>query len=108
MFDAVAVRSPLPVLVDLWAPWCGPCRTVTPMVERLAAERAGRLKVVEVNVDEAPGTASRYGVQGIPTLLLMSGGTVRDRLVGALPEPRLRQRVDALLDQAAGREAGRA
>ena len=96
-FDAVAVRSPLPVLVDLWAPWRGPCRAVAPIVERVAAERAGRLKVVKVNVDEAPRTAARYGVQGIPTLLLLAGGSVRDRIVGAPPEARMRARVDAFL-----------
>ena len=96
-FDQVAVRSPLPVLVDLWAPWCGPCRMVSPAVERLSVERAGRLKVVKVNVDVAPQTAARYEAMSIPTLLVLSDGRVRDRIVGALPEPALRDRVDAAI-----------
>ena len=96
-FDLVAVQSPLPVLVDLWAPWCGPCRMVSPAVERLSVERAGRLKVVKVNVDVAPQTAARYEAMSIPTLLVLSDGRVRDRIVGALPEPVLRDRVDAAI-----------
>src|SRR5947209_6463888 len=90
-FAALVEGSPLPVLVDVWAPWCGPCRMVGPAVERLARERAGRLKVVKVNADEAPQISRRLRVSGIPTLLLFSGGTERDRTVGALPEPALRQ-----------------
>ena len=96
-FDSAAVQSPLPVLVDLWAPWCGPCRMVAPVVERLAAKRAGRLKVVKVNVDIAKQTAGRYQAMSIPTLLLLSKGHLVDRIVGALPEEALLGRVDALL-----------
>jgi thioredoxin 2 len=84
-----AVESRVPVLVDLWAPWCGPCRIVAPGVERAAAELAGRLKVVKVNVDEAPGVSARFGVQGIPTLLLLRDGTPIARQVGALPSDEL-------------------
>ncbi|MDP9071568.1 MAG: thioredoxin [Actinomycetota bacterium] len=96
-FEAVAEDSRLPVLVDLWAPWCGPCRTVGPAVEQLAAELAGRLKVVKVNVDEAPGISSRYGVQGIPTLLILRDGKVASRQVGALPAADLRAWVEQSL-----------
>jgi thioredoxin 2 len=84
-FDEVVGGSTLPVLVDLWAPWCGPCRIVEPGVERAARELAGRLKAVKVNVDQAPEVAERLGVQGIPTLLIMQGGREVDRQVGALP-----------------------
>jgi thioredoxin 2 len=87
-FDAV-VDTRLPVLVDLWAPWCGPCRLVAPGVERAATELAGRLKVVKVDVDRAPGVSARFGVQGIQTLLLLRDGAVVDRQVGALPPDRL-------------------
>ncbi len=84
-----AVDTPLPVLVDLWAPWCGPCRLVAPGVEQAAAELAGRLKVVKVNVDEAPEVSARFGVQGIPTLLVLRDGVLVDEHVGALPADQL-------------------
>lgn len=87
-FDQV-VGAGLPVLVDLWAPWCGPCRMVAPGVERAATELAGELKVVKVNVDEAPGISLRYGVQGVPTLLILRDGRVVADQVGALPPERL-------------------
>ncbi|MDA8056455.1 MAG: thioredoxin [Actinomycetota bacterium] len=98
-FDAVAVQARLPVLVDLWAPWCGPCRMVSPAVEQLATELAGNLKVVKVNVDEAPGVAARFGARSIPTLLVLSHGETVDRIVGALPARELGIRVRAALDR---------
>ena len=82
----VETRTSVPVLVDLWAPWCGPCRFVGPIVEELAREFAGRLKVVKVNVDENQGLAMRYDARSIPTLLVLTGGRVVDRIVGALPK----------------------
>jgi thioredoxin 2 len=84
----------VPVLVDFWAPWCGPCRMVSPAVEAAARELAGRLKVVKLNVDEAPGIAGRYGVQGIPLLVLHRDGREVDRLTGAVPPPQLRGWLD--------------
>lgn len=93
-FDA-AVTGTTPVLVDLWAPWCGPCRTMAPVLEQLSRERAGTLKVVKVNVDEWPGISARYQVQGIPTLLLFLNGRLVDRQVGAAPGEALRRWVDA-------------
>ena len=83
-FDQIAAGSKLPVLVDLWAPWCGPCRVVAPGVEQAARTMAGRLKAVKVNVDEAPKVAERFGVLSIPTLLILRGGRVVARQVGAL------------------------
>jgi thioredoxin 2 len=88
-FDQVAGNATLPVLVDLWAPWCGPCRVIAPGVEQAARELAGRLKVVKVNVDEAPGVAERFGVRGIPTLLVLRQGREVARQVGAVPPPAL-------------------
>ena len=90
-------QSSLPVLVDLWAPWCGPCKAVAPVLEQLAADLAGRLRVVKVNVDHAPEVSARLGVQGIPTMVLFDGGTEIARQVGALPGPAIRQWVDGEL-----------
>lgn len=91
-------QAQLPVLVDLWAPWCGPCRAVSPALENLARDRAGRIKLVKVNVDESPVTAGRFGVQGIPTLLVLDKGTVVARQTGAAPESALRDWLDKALD----------
>jgi thioredoxin 2 len=85
------VQASIPVLVDFWAPWCGPCRMVSPAVERLAVELAGRLKVVKLNTDGAPEIAGRFAVQGIPLLVLLRDGNEVDRRVGALAEPALRE-----------------
>jgi thioredoxin 2 len=88
-FDAVVGQSTLPVLVDVWAPWCGPCRMITPTVEQLSRELRGRLKVVKVNADDAPGVSQRYGIRSIPTLLLFREGQERARQVGAPPPAQL-------------------
>jgi thioredoxin 2 len=101
-FAAVADAGSLPVLVDVWAPWCGPCRMVSPVLDRLAHELAGRVKLVKVNADTAPGVVGRFSVQGIPTLLLMRRGQVVARQTGASPEPALRAWLEhALADSAA-------
>ena len=94
-FDKVAGESPLPVLVDLWAPWCGPCRMVAPGVEQAARKLAGRLKVVKVNVDQAPGVSARFNASSIPTLLVLDGGKVKARQVGAVPADVLLRWVEA-------------
>jgi thioredoxin 2 len=95
------IAASIPVLVDFWAPWCGPCRMVTPAVENLARELSGRLKVVKLNVDEAPEVAGRYGVQGIPLLVLLRDGQEIARQVGAVPQPALRTWLDSHLGAAA-------
>jgi thioredoxin 2 len=89
-FGAVADQSTIPVLVDVWAPWCGPCRMVSPALEQLATELAGTLKLVKVNADEAPEVSRRFEVQGIPTLVLMQHGKVVAKQVGAAPASTLR------------------
>ena len=89
-FAEVAERASVPVLIDLWAPWCGPCRMVSPALEQLATEMAGRLKLVKVNVDESPKLQQRFGVQAIPTLIVLRDGQVASRQAGAAPAPALR------------------
>jgi thioredoxin 1 len=92
-FDQEVLRSEQPVLVDFWAPWCGPCRMVEPVVEKLAREMSGRLNVAKVNVDENPAISQRYGVQSIPTMMVIRNGQIVDRWMGALPEMAIRSRI---------------
>lgn len=94
--DAALGTSQL-VMVDLWAPWCGPCRMVAPVLERLATRYAGRVKVVKVNVDDNPVAAARFDARSIPTLAFVRDGATVGRVVGAQPEPALAQRIEALL-----------
>ncbi|MGY1836339.1 thioredoxin [Blastococcus sp. SYSU DS0510] len=97
---AVADRAPLPVLLDLWAPWCGPCRMVSPALEELARRFAGRIKLVKVNIDAAPQTARRFTVQAVPTLMLLDHGRVISRQAGAAPAPALQRWVEEALSEA--------
>ena len=88
-FDTVVLQSPLPVLVDFWAEWCGPCKWLSPVVEEIAAEQAGKLVVVKVDADANPGLSRRYSALSLPSLLLFEGGAERTRIVGAMPKRRL-------------------
>ena len=96
-FPAEVERSPLPVLVDAWAAWCGPCRLIAPVIDELAAEMAGRLRVAKLNVDENPATAARFGLQSIPTLLVFKGGREVDRIVGVRPKSEIVRRLQLLV-----------
>jgi thioredoxin 1 len=96
-FDQEVLRSEQPVLVDFWAVWCGPCKAISPVVDSLAATYAGKLKVIKMNVDENGATPSRYGVRGIPTLLLFKGGKVADQIVGYVPESVIDEKIQRLL-----------
>jgi thioredoxin 2 len=92
-FAAEVEHSPLPVLLDLWAPWCGPCQMLAPVLEELAEEMAGRVRVAKLNVDENPRTASRFSVRGIPTLLVLKAGQEVDRIVGVQPKAEIARRL---------------
>jgi thioredoxin 1 len=96
-FDKDVLNSDVPVLVDFWAEWCGPCRMMTPTVDAIANDYAGKVKVGKVNVDENGGTAMRYNVRGIPTLLLFKGGQIVEQKVGAVGKPELQKMIDAHL-----------
>jgi len=92
-FDREVLQSEVPVLVDFWAPWCGPCRAIAPSVDEVATEFQGRAKVLKVNVDEQPEIASKYGVQSIPTLTIFKSGKVADQIVGAVPKQTIVQKL---------------
>ncbi len=94
-FSSEVLESQVPVLVDFWAPWCGPCRMIAPVVEELALENKGTVKIGKVNIDDNPSAAQNYGVSSIPTLMLFKGGQVVDRYVGVQPKSRLQQALDA-------------
>jgi thioredoxin 1 len=96
-FEQEVMRSTEPVLVDFWAPWCGPCKAIAPVIDELANEYAGRLKVVKVNVDDNPQAPSRFGVRGIPTLLVIRGGQVKEQIVGAVPKRHLEKALEQAL-----------
>jgi len=96
-FEQEVIKSTLPVLVDLWAPWCAPCRMVAPVVDKLEEEYNGKVKFCRLNVDESPQTAAKYRIMAIPTLMFFKGGTAVDTVIGAVPKQALQPKIDALL-----------
>ena len=98
-FNQQVLESELPVLVDFWAPWCGPCRMVTPVVDEISKEFEGQVKVVKVNTDENPNVASQYGIRSIPTLMIFKGGQRVDMVVGAVPKTTLASTVEKYINK---------
>ncbi|HUI26574.1 MAG TPA: thioredoxin [Candidatus Kryptonia bacterium] len=96
-FEKEVLQSAEPVLIDFWAPWCGPCKAIGPVVEELSTDYSGRLKVVKMNVDDNPQTPSKYGVRGIPNLIIFKGGQVQDQIVGAVPKAHLVKAIERTL-----------
>jgi thioredoxin len=96
-FAAEVEQSPLPVLVDAWAPWCAPCRLIGPVIDELAVEMAGRVRMAKLNVDENPATATRFNLRSIPTLLVLQGGREVDRIVGVQPKSEISRRLERAL-----------
>ena len=94
-FEQEVLQSEQPVLVDFWAPWCGPCRQIAPVIDEISTENSGTAKVVKINIDESPNSAQTYGVSSIPTLMVFKGGEVVERFVGAQPKARLQEAIDA-------------
>lgn len=99
-FTDIVERSPIPVLIDMWAPWCGPCRMIAPIVDSLAAELAGRVRIAKLNVDENPITSSRFDIRSIPALLILQGGREVDRIVGVQPKASILHRLERVIAQA--------
>ena len=96
-FDGEVLQSDKPVLVDFWAPWCGPCRMISPLVDELSKEYEGRVKIAKMNTDDNAQVATRYKISAIPTLLFFKGGKVADQLVGVHPKPEIKKRLDSML-----------
>jgi len=96
-FEEVVLNSTIPVVVDFWAEWCGPCRMITPIIEEMSGEFEGKAVVGKVNVDQNPGVSAKFGIRNIPTILFVKGGEVVDKVVGAVPKEQMVSKLNAIL-----------
>ncbi len=99
-FERAVLQSPIPVVVDFWAPWCGPCKMITPLLDEIAKENGDRFRVTKVNIDDSPVLQERFGIRGVPTLLFFSGGQLRDQVVGAAGKKAIVEKLEKLSAQA--------
>jgi thioredoxin len=95
-FDTAVLKSPVPVLVDFWAPWCGPCKMIAPILDEIAREQAGKVRIAKIDVDQNPALAARYSIRGIPTMILFQNGAVKETIVGLTGKQALIEKLDAL------------
>jgi thioredoxin 1 len=100
-FERAVIQSPIPVVVDFWAPWCGPCKMIAPLLAEIAKESDGRFRVAKVNIDDDPALQQRFGIRGVPTLLFFSGGKLRDQIVGLGAKNMIVEKLENLLSEAA-------
>jgi thioredoxin 1 len=99
-FERAVVQSPIPVVVDFWAPWCGPCKMIAPLLDEIAKESGGRFRVAKVNIDDDPALQQRFGIRGVPTLLFFSGGKLRDQIVGVGAKKAIVEKLESLSSNA--------
>ncbi len=100
-FEKAVINSPIPVLVDFWAPWCGPCKMIAPLLDEIAKESDGRFRVTKINIDDDPALMQRFGIRGVPTLLFFNKGEERDRIVGIAPKKAILDKLDTLAGHSA-------
>ena len=100
-FERAVIQSPIPVVVDFWAPWCGPCKMIAPLLDEIAKESDGRFRVAKVNIDDDPALQQRFGIRGVPTLLFFSGGKLRDQIVGVAAKKAIVEKLEKLASNAA-------